>query len=237
MITLLRHSGQGVLDLIFPPRCCVCQRPGALLCHACCQDFPHVPPPICQICGQPTEAPGLCRVCRSKPLAIDGIRSAFLFEGSVRQAIHELKYRHRQSLAVTLAGLMADHWRSEPLPADLVVAVPLHPARLRERGYNQAELLARALGGMIGLPVLSSGLRRVRHTRPQMSLDAADRRGNVQDAFSYRAPTRGDGNTVRGRRVLVIDDVCTTGSTLEACSLALKGAGAASVWGFALARA
>lgn len=192
---------------------------------------------MCQLCGQPTDSPGLCPACRHRPLAIDGIRSAFLFEGGVRQAIHELKYRHHHSLAATLAGLMADYWRSNPLPADILVAVPLHPARLRERGYNQAELLAYALGGMIGLPMMATGLKRVRHTQPQMSLDAADRRGNVQAAFSYQPPERGDGNPATGRRVLVVDDVCTTGSTLEACSLALKAGGASSVWGFTLARA
>jgi ComF family protein len=192
---------------------------------------------MCQLCGQAIDSPGLCPSCRHRPLAIDGIRSAFIFEGGVRQAIHELKYRHHHALAATLAGLMAEHWRFNPLPADVLVAVPLHPARLRERGYNQAELLAHALGGMIGLPVMASGLRRVRHTRPQMSLDAADRRGNVQAAFHYQPGERGDGNAARGQRVLVVDDVCTTGSTLEACSLALKAAGASSVWGFTLARA
>jgi ComF family protein len=208
-----------------------------LLCDDCCRDFPHLPHPICQLCGQPTAAPGLCRSCRHTPLAIDGIRSAFLFEGGVRQAIHELKYRHHQALAVILASLMAAHWRANPLPADVLVAVPLHPARLRERGYNQAELLGRALGGMIGMPVMTGGLRRVRHTQPQMSLDSAHRRGNVQDAFIYQPPASGHGNAVEGRRVLVVDDVCTTGSTLEACSLALKAAGAAGVWGFTLAHA
>jgi ComF family protein len=170
-------------------------------------------------------------------LAIDGIRSAFLFEGSMRQAIHELKYRSHQSLAETLARLMADYWRANPLPGDVLVAVPLHPARLRERGYNQAELLAHALGGMIGLPVMRAGLRRVRHTRPQMSLDAADRHENVQSAFDYRPATQDGADGVRGQRVLLVDDVCTTGSTLEACGLALRAAGAASVWGFTLARA
>jgi ComF family protein len=179
----------------------------------------------------------LCPSCRHRPLAIDGIRSAFRFEGGVRQAIHQLKYRQHHALAATLAGLMAERWRSNPLPADMVVAVPLHPARLRERGYNQAELLAHAFGGMIGLPVMAGGLRRVRHTRPQMSLDAAERRGNVQAAFDYQPPEEGNGKTAHGRRILVVDDVCTTGSTLEACSRALKAAGAASVWGFTLARA
>lgn len=170
-------------------------------------------------------------------MLIDGIRSVLLYEGEVRQAIHLLKYRNRRALVTTLAALMVEHWQANPLPADVLVAVPLHPARQRERGYNQAELLARMLGDRIGLPVTTAGLRRVRHTRPQMSLNAPDRRKNVEGAFVCPA-LKGDGDvSIRGRRVLVVDDVCTTGSTLEACSLALKTAGASSVWGFTLAHA
>jgi ComF family protein len=170
-------------------------------------------------------------------MAIEGIRSVVLFQGGARQAIHQLKYRDRQSLAVSLARLMAEYWQVSPLPADLLISVPLYPARQRERGYNQAELLARALGRMISLPVMSGGLKRVRNTRPQMSLDATDRRENVRGAFVYQPSKERDNNPIRDRRVLVVDDVCTTGSTLEACSLALKTAGASAVWGFTLARA
>lgn len=176
-------------------------------------------------------------------MAVDGIRSVVLFEREARQAVHLLKYRNRPTLAEPLARLMADYWQMHPIPVDLVTAVPLHPARQRERGYNQADLLAQAFGRMIGVPVGSAVLRRARHTRPQVSLNAVQRRENVQSAFTIIAPTQfstrqgGDSLVVSGRRVLVIDDVCTTGSTLEACSLALKAAGASSVWGFTLARA
>jgi len=137
--------------------------------------------------------------------------------------IHQLKYSDRHALTVILARLMADNWHASPMPADLIAPVPLHPARQRERGYNQADLLAQALGDMISLPVVGTGFRRTRHTRPQVDLSAADRRENVRGAFIYQ--TRGD-NAISGKRALVIDDVCTTGSTLEACSLALKAAGA-----------
>jgi ComF family protein len=158
----------------------------------------------------------------------------FLFEDGVRQAIHRLKYDGRRSLVVILVRLMADFWRANPMPADLLMPVPLHPARQRDRGYNQSDLLARALGDMISLPVVTKEFRRVRHTQPQVGLHSADRRKNVQGAFVYQS--RG-GVAVCGQRIVVIDDVCTTGSTLEACSTALRSAGAASVWGFTLARA
>jgi ComF family protein len=181
--------------------------------------------------------PGLCYTCQRAPLAIDGIRSVLLYEGGVRQAIHLLKYRNRRALVSSLVALMVEYWQADPLPVDVLVAVPLHPARQRERGYNQARLLACGLGDSVGLPVTTAGLRRVRHTRPQVSLNGPDRRKNVEGAFACQAPEdEGDGS-IRGRRVLVVDDVCTTGSTLEACGLALKAAGATSVWGFTLARA
>jgi ComF family protein len=131
---------------------------------------------------------------------------------------------------------MADYWRENPMPVDLIASVPLHPGHQRERGYNQADLLARAFGRMIGISVGAAGLRRVRRTRSQMSLNAADRRGNVYGAFAYQTLDGGDTSEVSGQRVLLIDDVCTTGSTLEACSVALKAAGASNVWGFTLAR-
>lgn len=243
LATLLHQAGQALLDLVFPPRCLVCHKPGILLCDACCRDFPPVPPPVCQLCGDPTRAAGLCWRCRRTPPAIDGMRSVVLFEREAREAVHLLKYGNRPALAEPLARLMADYWQAHPIPVDLVTAVPLHPARQRERGYNQADLLARAFGRMIGVPVGSAVLRRVRHTRPQVSLNAAQRRENMQSAFATIAPTQfskrqgDDSLVVSGRRVLVIDDVRTTGSTLEACSLALKAAGASSVWGFTLARA
>jgi ComF family protein len=139
---------------------------------------------------------------------------------------------------VPLARLMAGYWRANPIPTNLIVPVPLHPARQRERGYNQADLLAQALGGMIDVPVVTKGLRRVRHTQPQVNLNASERGENVRGAFIYQMSEKGCSDVaVNGRRVLLIDDVCTTGSTLEACSLALKAAGASTVWGFTLARA
>jgi len=153
------------------------------------------------------------------------------FDGTLREAIHCFKYSNLQDLAIPLGKLMSDYWEKSPLPAETIVPVPLHPDRLRERGYNQATLLARELGKSIGLPIAEDSLARVRATPPQVGLGAQERKENVHDAF------RCSSAELKEKRILLIDDVCTTGATLEACSIALRQAGARSVWALALARA
>jgi len=153
-----------------------------------------------------------------------------LFDGPLRHAIHALKYRRLASMADPLGDALAAFWATADLPADLVVPVPLHAARQRERGYNQAELLARRVGRAAGVTMRAHALKRTRETAVQMSLNAADRRANVSGAFFC------EDSAVRGMAVLVIDDVCTTGSTLDACARALLEAGASVVRGLTLAR-
>jgi ComF family protein len=149
----------------------------------------------------------------------------------MREAIHRLKYSNSQDLAIPLGEMMVSYWQDVHLPAEVIVPVPLHARRLRERGYNQAALLARELGKGVGLPVLESALVRVRETSPQIDLNAKERKENVQGAF--RCPD----DQLAGKSVLLLDDVYTTGATLEACSLALKQRGARAVWALTLARA
>jgi ComF family protein len=149
----------------------------------------------------------------------------------LREAIHWLKYRGRTALAGSLGGLMAAYWLQHPMPADVVVPVPLHTARLRERGYNQAALLAHEMARWVGLVVDEQALVRWRITAPQVKLDARRRKENVHDAF------RCSGDALTGKQVLLIDDVCTTGSTLEACAVALYEGGARGVQALTLARA
>jgi ComF family protein len=163
--------------------------------------------------------------------AIDGIRSASFFEDNpIRSAIHFLKYRNHQAVASALAQILAEAYHRFRLLAQVIVPVPLHAARLRERGYNQSELLARQIGYRLNLPVNTSALQRTRSTQSQMTLGYEERHRNVSGAFTCAA-------SVTGQTVLLIDDVCTTGSTLDACAQALKLAGAAAVWGLTLAKA
>lgn len=219
------------LDLLFPPHCVGCHQVGAWLCADCLAQVPRVEPPFCARCGDVVVADGLCARCRTAPLRIECIRSVVYSEGTLREAIHWLKYRGRTALAGPLGGLMVTYWMQHPMPADVVVPVPLHTARLRERGYNQAALLAHEMARRVGLVVDEQALVRWRITAPQVKLDARRRKENVCDAF------RCSGDALTGKQVLLIDDVCTTGSTLEACAVALYEGGARGVQALTLAHA
>lgn len=142
--------------------------------------------------------------------------------------LHKMKYEGLYALSRPLGRLMVDAWPSWALPVDLILPVPLHARRRRERGYNQSECLVRELCWHLGWPTDSDALARIRYTRPQLGLTAAERRVNVRDAFAA------DPARVAGRRVLLVDDVCTTGSTLTAAAIALQEAGARSVAAYCL---
>ncbi len=225
----LQSLWSALLDLIYPPRCVGCQRPGPWLCADCLAAIEPVPEPVCRLCGDMVLAGDLCPACRRHPLRIDGIRSVGLHRGPLREAVHGLKYKRQRHLAPVLAGLMAKRLQVAPLPADVLVPVPLHPDRQRQRGYNQAVLLAAALAGP-AVPILAGSLVRTRPTGTQTHLGRDERMANMSGAFTCR---NGD---LAGKRVLLIDDVCTTGATLEACALACRQAGTLSVWGLTLSR-
>lgn len=176
-------------------------------------------------------ASGLCARCQTAPLQIECIRSVVYFEGVLREAMHRFKYRRLTALAEPLGAMMAEYWMQHPIPADVVVPVPLHAARLRERGYNQAALLAREMARRVGLAVDERTLVRQRATASQVKLNAKQRKENVRDAFCCSS------NALAGKQVLLVDDVCTTGATLEACAVALREGGARGVRALTLARA
>jgi len=229
---LLREVLFGsLLNLLFPPRCVVCGQLDTWLCAPCTAQLSWIRGPVCLRCGAPLDHGELCARCRKSPPRLDAIRSPLLFEGPLRVAVHRLKYRHAWELAEPLADLLAVYWHAHPLPVDIIVPVPLHPSRLRKRGYNQAALLARAFGARVGLAVDEQALQRVRATASQMRLSAHDRRRNVEGAFCC------SNGRVKGHSVLLIDDVCTTGATLEACADALRSGGAEAVSALTLGRA
>jgi ComF family protein len=230
----LLRSGKLIelaVDSFFPRRCVGCGKGGGFLCPECLGKLPRLLPPLCPHCGRPQASGIVCPICRKRQTEIDGVRSPFRFDDVVREAIHQLKYRNLKAISPCLAELLADYLRSNPLPGEALICVPLHPRRLRERGYNQSSLLARELGRCIALPVIEDCLIRVKQAQPQVrAVDVEERRRNVADAFVCRD------EKVSGKQIILIDDVCTSGATLESCAAALKNQGATSVWGLTLAR-
>ena len=187
-------------------------------------------PPALPACA---DGPGpLCGACRRRVPGFDYARAAARYDGVVREALHAFKFRGQRALAVPLGALLVEATRAGlPRGATLLVPVPLHPRRERERGFNQAALLARRVGRAWGCAVREDVLVRTVATRSQTELDAAARRANVRDAFRARRPA-----LVEGRHVVLVDDVLTTGATLSECARCLRAAGAASVGALTVAR-
>ena len=220
-----------VVDFFFPCRCVECGTAGDFLCLKCRQQLPRILPPFCRRCGKPETSGDFCSSCWGAHTAIDGIRSPFHYDGVIRRAILELKYHNLKAISACLAELLAAYIQSTSVPGEVIAPVPLHPRRMRKRGYNQSGLLAHQLGKLTALPVVDDCLARFKDSLPQARTTTADaRRKNVADAFACR------NRKFDGKHVILVDDVCTSGATLEACAVALKSGGAASVWGLTLAR-
>lgn len=231
--TLIQKSSQTLFDLLFPPNCTHCKAANSWLCPTCLANIPFITSAVCDHCGTPVNSDtSACLHCRNHSLQfIDGIRAAAYFEDNpIRSAIHDLKYNNHRVIATILAEILVDTYRRYDLRADVIVPVPLHGSRIKERGYNQSELLANELGDMLGLPINNTTLQRIRKTKSQMRLGVEERHKNVADAF------RCIDKQLANQKVLLIDDVYTTGSTLNACAAALKQADVASVWGLTLAK-
>ena len=240
-VTWLRRWIESGIDLLFPPHCVACKRLGSWLCPTCARSVEVIQPPLCHRCGLPVQdfapnrvTPGLCHYCRGLPQAWEGLRAYAYHGGALREAIHQFKYEEMRCLAPVLAELMAQGWADlapDSWQPQAIVPIPLHPSRQRQRGYNQAALLARELGTHLDCPVVEGTLIRVRATAPQVGLGVEERRANVQGAFRCRD------DRLDGLHVLLVDDVCTSGSTLESACVALKATGVASVLAYTLARA
>lgn len=219
-----------LIDLIYPPVCGGCEKPGGRWCEECRNKVKKIPAPYCLTCGLPLNRSGFCLDCSGKQRDGFLVRSWAIYEGSLRNAIHRLKYNNDIGLAEVFAGYMAKDLIALNWDANLVLAVPLADKRKRERGYNQAALLARLIALEMNLSFSNKGIMRIRQTISQTRLNAVERRKNVENAFMARA------DIVRGKRILLIDDLATTCATLEACTTALLHAGADLVHSFTLAR-
>jgi ComF family protein len=219
-----------ILNLLFPVTCVVCRDPvlerrwgGA--CPACWSGLVRLEPPFCTKCGEPAPSiEGLCGSCRTGEHLFDFARSALLFTHSLREIIHHLKYADRVSLAKPLGSILRECLEREPFTDGIVVPVPLYSRRERERGFNQAELIASGLGR----PVNSGLLQRRKNTPSQTGLSRNERKRNLAGAFEVRGVVTGS--------VIVVDDVYTTGSTMNEIARTLKRAGAQRVEVLTVAR-
>ncbi|HOF04549.1 MAG TPA: ComF family protein [Syntrophales bacterium] len=232
-----------VADVLFPPRCQACgetadELTAGLFCAACAGDIRYLQPPLCLSCGAPVPvAPGTehcCPDCRREPQPFTTARSVAVYAGVLLQVIHDFKYRRRPSLGRGLGALMTgrNYAGIDTADLDVIIPVPLHVRRLRERGFNQSLLLARAVSAGCGVPLDFLSLRRERDTPPQTLRDRRERRANIRGAFGVTRRER-----IRGKKILLVDDVYTTGSTLAECARVLLDSDAARIDVLTLARA
>lgn len=230
-----------LLDLIYPRVCAGCGRPdpdaSRYVCWDCMARIDFVQPPFCELCGDPVSGrighAYRCVLCADRDAYFDRARSVVRYDSPVGRMIRDLKYHGHYWLVDDLADLLAAGVRAHYDPAvfDALAAVPLHITKRRSRGFNQSAWLASALARRLRLPIARRCLRRIRADRSQTHLTVAQRAANVRDAFEPRW-----NRWLEGRRILLVDDVMTTGATVNDCARALKKGGAAAVHAITLAR-
>lgn len=220
---------EGLLDLVYPTKCVVCEEFGpSYLCSSCLSSIEPVPEPYCLTCGH-TLSGKQCQNCTGRIRSFSVARAAGKYEGTLREAIHKFKYDGARMLAKPLADLMFEYlsvhtdipWRK----ADFIVPVPIHPARERQRGYNQSYLLAECLSEKTGKPLLADSIVRRCYTPPQVGLSGELRKTNVRGAFAVSSHSE-----FQGKTILLVDDVSTTCSTVHECSITMLQSGAATVY-------
>jgi ComF family protein len=223
MPNLLRAS----INLLFPARCLGCGTLGSFFCDVCISKVVRVPDPICPACRAIVDLRTPMCLCRDRVLSC--VLAAGEYSGPLRRAIHGFKYHGQRAAARDLAGLLLPVASALPYPEPIFMAVPLHPRRERERGYNQSALLASALVKASGSRLDRASLRRVKQTSPQIGLHADARANNVRGAFAAAPDSASD------HIVILVDDVCTTGATLREAARVLRAGGARRVLGLVLA--
>jgi len=217
--------------LLFPPSCGGCGKLGVRWCSDCQQKLTPVPDPVCEICGEVQKTVGVCKECLNTRPAFYALRSCVVFKEPARPALHRLKYRREIGLGEALAWNLAVYLDELGWQADAVIPVPLSEQRFAERGYNQVDLIAHPLARLMGWKYFPGALRRTRHTRSQVGLGVGERRENVLGAFTTES------HKVKGQTILLMDDVATTGATLDSASQALMDAGASRVYALTFAKA
>lgn len=222
-----------VLDLFFPKKCVGCSQEGTWFCEKCLEKIVLVKSPVCPNCNKLTSMGQFCHRCRPKTALTGVIIAAYFKEGPLREAIHNFKYNKIKDLARSLSDILGQRL-SQGFPSGrlVITPVPLHPRRLSERGFNQAEEIAQYVASDFGIEIIS-GLIRSRATDTQIKKERFKRIRNVVGAFRFE----GNPGDIKNKTVLIVDDVFTTGATLSECAKVLREAGARQVWGVVLAKA
>ena len=229
MTLTITGIGRAALDLFYPPRCVLCGAGGPFICTKCRDGLPRADGLRCDACWLPKV--DYCFTCAERPLAFDRLRSVCRYEGQARSLVHKLKFGYQSCLAEPLAAEMQPLLAAADPDADLLVPVPMPGRRERERGFNQSHLLAKHIATRAGLPVVQA-LSRSRDSGTQVSSSTAEERWRrVRGAFAIKQL-----DAIANRRIVLIDDVATTGATLDACARVLLDAGASSVSALTFAR-
>ncbi len=225
------HVSRLALDWLFPPRCAGCGDLGIVWCAKCQAGVSLIAQPLCEHCGLPMHQSARCAACANHRYVFTSSRSWGVYAGELRQAILSLKHRSNAGLGAVFAKFLVQMFQTQDWNIDLLIPIPLGPQRLRQRGYNQIDLLARPFAELAGLRYADSVLIRRHETLPQFELNAAQRWENLHGSFVA------DPAPLAGLSVLVIDDIMTTGATLDSAAQALREAGAKKVYAITLARA
>lgn len=218
-----RNAFWNVLNWLFPPQCVCCGKEGSTICDECLSGLRPVGKHFCPRCGKPLDKGKHCRLCAGSDFRFQASRAPYLYEGAASAMIKALKFNGCRNLAPILADEMAEFWQELRWDADMIVPVPLSRQRRAARGFNQSELIGAFFSQKTGIPMCKNALMKIRDTDAQVGLNADERRKNLIGSFAAE-PT-----LVRGKRVLLLDDVMTTGSTFAECTAALLDAGADSV--------
>jgi ComF family protein len=227
---VLAEAWRYLTEAAFPARCIGCQRRGVALCAECRDDLPYLPGGVCRRCALPATAGGVCKGCRRLTSSINAVHAPFSYQAAARTAVLTLKFRTGRYLVPLMGELLRDELERRPLHVEVVAPVPLSAWRRRVRGFNQAALLAEAVAPALRAELMPEVISR-RERAAQSTLGAADRLRNLAGAFSCRQPT-----AIRGKHVLLVDDVVTTGATVSACADTLAEAGARRITVLAFAR-
>ena len=243
-----RRAGAAALDLLLPRRCAICGRLSAGICGECRKKLPYIRGAVCFCCGRPLADPDAeyCPACRTQRHAYTQGRALYLYTDAVRESLHAVKYHNKREYLEYYAQEIAEHLEEavKTWQPQVMIPIPMHPSARRKRGYNQAEILAKELGGILGIQVRCDVLKKVRKTSSQKELDYRARQSNLKGAFAAAKKYTHSGRREGGlqeipcgakrylpwERVLLVDDIYTTGSTVHEAAAVLKNAGVKCVY-------